>query len=453
MHTLAFPSLYRTVYLCLAPHIENISDRIISENDTTRLQIGTHLRNLVFDDRYDDSEEDLGRSEALARFQSAIPKLKRLNSMSWESSWLPENPSVFQVFQQSCPELGSVSLYISSPWFNFGDENYLRSLFSFRDKSHISLCSKRLDPNSGSSSELPKTMIDMIRASPNLESLELDLRDDSIDLLRWLPDQLCSALNTTFPNLRVLRTLGTAAPDWESFFEDPENSAYRQFLQNHPKLHTVSMGWVLEHSWQDVSAESVATLFPSLRHFEGPLFICRALASSSVAAQLESLSALDESLEGDEIVELSESAVEMPNLRSLSFGLQDDELNPDAVAKLLSLAPNLTKLAIWSAPSDLGGLVDILKGASNLEELTMHIDKMLEVVQAMGESTASALVRELAQELPNLRVVHDWSQPKLQRSWVISRTEEDEVNVAHVQLVLEGPLGAPFPILPETVEE
>ncbi|KAG9093984.1 hypothetical protein FS749_013340 [Ceratobasidium sp. UAMH 11750] len=128
MHTLAFPSLYRTVYLCLAPHIENISDRIVSENDTARLQIGTHLRNLVFDDRYDDSEEDLGRSEALARFQSAIPKLKRLNSMSWESSWLPENPSVFQVFQQSCPELRSVSLHISSPWFNFSDENYLRSL-------------------------------------------------------------------------------------------------------------------------------------------------------------------------------------------------------------------------------------------------------------------------------------------------------------------------------------
>ncbi|KAG8741043.1 hypothetical protein FRC10_003427 [Ceratobasidium sp. 414] len=296
-------------------------------------------------------------------------------------------------------------------------------------------------------------MVDMIRASPNLESLELDLRDTSTDLLKWSPDQLCSGLDTTFPNLRVLRTLGVAAPDWESFFEDPENSPYRQFLQSHPKLHTVSMGWVLEHSWQGFPAESVAALFPSLRHFEGPLFICQALASSSVAAQFESLSALDESLENDEIVDLSESAVQMPNLRSLSFGLQNDELNGEALTKLLSLAPHLTKLAVWSIPSDLGELVDILKAAPNLEELTMHIDKMLEIVQAMGETSASALVRELALELPNLRVVHDWSQPKLQRHWVVSRTDEREVNVAHVQLVLEGPLGDPFPILLETVEE
>ncbi|KAG9119017.1 hypothetical protein FRC07_006180 [Ceratobasidium sp. 392] len=324
-------------------------------------------------------------------------------------------------------------------------------MFSFKDKSSISIRSKRLDPSPDAG--LPEAMIDMVRASPNLRSLELDLSDPSMDRLRWSPDQLCSGLDTTFPNLRVLRMLGAATPDWESFFESPDDSSYRQFLKRHPKLHTVSMGWVHEHSWRDFPAESLAALFPSLRHFEGPLFICQALVSSSIATQLESLTALDESLEGNEIDELSESAFEMPSLRSLRFRLEDEELNSDAVTKLLSLAPNLKQLTVCSITSKLGELVEILKHAPNLEELTMPIDKILEIVQGMGETTASALVYELAHELPNLRVVHDGLEPELRRRWVISQTSESSVHVTYTQLVLEGPLGNPFPIRSETIEE
>ncbi|KAG8704391.1 hypothetical protein FRC09_003549 [Ceratobasidium sp. 395] len=295
-------------------------------------------------------------------------------------------------------------------------------------------------------------MIDMIRASPDLRSLELDLSDYMVDRLRWSPDQLCSSLDVTFPNLRVLRMLGATTPDWQSFFEDPEASSYHQFLQRHPKLHTVSIGWTHEHSWRDFPAESVAALFPSLRRFEGPFFICQALVSSSIAAQIESLSALDEVSEGDEMVDFSENAVDMPSLRSLSLRLEDEELDGDALTKVLSLAPSLTKLAVWSVTSEVGDFIDILKHAPNLEELTMPIDKMLDIVQAMRETSASALIYELARELPNLQLVHEWSEPELQRRWVISRLGGSGVRVAHVQLVLEGPLGSPFPIRSEFIE-
>jgi hypothetical protein len=140
MHTLAFPSVYHTVYLCLASHIENISERVVSENDTTQLQIGAHLRHLVFDDRYDVSEEDLGRSQALARFRLAIPKLGRLQYMSWQSCWLPEDSSVFEVFQQSCPVLHSVSLYISSPWFDFNNSEHTTYHNTHIPKINLLLC-------------------------------------------------------------------------------------------------------------------------------------------------------------------------------------------------------------------------------------------------------------------------------------------------------------------------
>ncbi|KAG8686411.1 hypothetical protein FRC09_014150 [Ceratobasidium sp. 395] len=407
MHALAFPGLYRTVYLCLASHIQAVSDRIISENDSTHLQIGAHLQNLVFDDRYDMNDKN-GRecSEALGRFRSAIPKLKRLISMSWDSDWLPDNPAnMFETFQLSCPELRSVSLYVSSPWFNFYSDECLKPF---------------TDPSVDLDSVLPKVMIDMIRASPDLRSLELNLRDVVFRGLAWTPDQLCSGLNVTFPNLRVLRTLGAATPDWESFFNTPEASSYHQFLRRHPELHTVSMGWVQGHSWRDFSPEFVAALFPSLRHFEGPLFICQALTSSSVATQIESLSVLDESLEGGEISEFSESAVDIPNLQSLSLRSREP-LNGDALSKLLSLTPRLRKLAVWSVTLDLSELINTLKYAPNLEELRIPIGQTLDVAQAMGTS----------------------SEPKLQKLWAISQTGGFGVHVTHAQLVLETRLETP----------
>jgi hypothetical protein len=96
-------------------------------------------------------------------------------------------------------------------------------------------------------------------------------------------------------------------------------------------------------------------------------------------------------------------------------------------------------------------LVDMLKHAPNLRKLTMHIDQMLKIVQAMGETSARALVCELARELPKLEAVHDWSQPELQRGWIISR--EPHVHASHVQLIREGPPGNASPMLPETLEE
>ncbi|KAG8723872.1 hypothetical protein FRC12_024414, partial [Ceratobasidium sp. 428] len=119
---------------------------------------------------------------------------------------------------------------------------------------------------------------------------------------------------------------------------------------------------------------------------------------------------------------------------------------------VLSLAPSLKKLAVWSVTSEVGDFVDILKHAPSLEELTMPIDKMLDIAQVMGQTSASALVHELARELPNLLLVHEWSEPQLQRRWVVSRRGESGVHVAYIQLVREGPLGNPFAIRPETIE-
>ncbi|QRV75877.1 F-box-like protein [Ceratobasidium sp. AG-Ba] len=445
IQTLAFPSLYQTVYLCLAPHIEQISLRLFAENESTRLRVGTNLRHLVFDDRYGDSDD---RSVTITRLQYAISKLERLSHLYWDCSWLPEDPYVFKVFQRSCPALRSVSLRITSERFDFNDEEYLDSLQ--RQDEHCS----SFNPGPDEYSELPKPLITMIKRSPNLRTLELDLKDVSMDHLKWSPDQLCSSLkNTTFPELCVFRALGAAEPEWQSFFEEPDESSYRTFFQRHPNLHTISMSWIREHSWPIEKAEQLAALFPSLRHFEGPAFICQALASSGLATQLESLSLLDRILEDDEIVEFAENAVEMPNLQSLSFALESEELDSESLSKVLSLSPSLKKLAVWSVTHELNELVDILKHAPNLEEFTIYIDTMLQIVKAVGKTSASELVHELALQLPNLRMVHDCSQPELQRRWEIHRTSENNVRVAHVQLVREGPPRNPYPILSETICE
>jgi hypothetical protein len=194
----------------------------------------------------------------------------------------------------------------------------------------------------------------MVCASPDLKSLELDFRDLTQDLLKWSPEQLFSNIPITFSNLCVLRALGAVEIDWESFFEDLESNAFSSFLQRHRKLHTVSIGWIYESSWHNIKGEVLAGNLPFLRHFEGPVFICRALAGSSIAGQLESLSILDERWEdGNTMSCFADVAVQMPKLRSLSFGLQTEELDGYSLRTLLSLTPALTELAVWFINSDL----------------------------------------------------------------------------------------------------
>lgn len=144
----------------------------------------------------------------------------------------------------------------------------------------------------------------MIQASPNLRSLDLTASIySSWNASPW-PDNISSSHSVkTFPDLRTYRTGGTIDPDWSSFFEAPETNEFRSFLQLHPRLHTVVIASKEQvDGYDNVDPNILAGLFPSLRHFEGPAFLCEALVQSTLAPRLETLGISGKCLSDDDLV-------------------------------------------------------------------------------------------------------------------------------------------------------
>lgn len=118
LNTLIFPTLYETLYLGLASHIEHLIQRIAAEVDyqppfASKLQISPHVRSLVFDDEkytttYD--REQLICHEVISRLEDVIPRLVHLESISWKSHWLPRNTKIFKSLRTHCPRLRSVEI-------------------------------------------------------------------------------------------------------------------------------------------------------------------------------------------------------------------------------------------------------------------------------------------------------------------------------------------------------
>ncbi|CAE6505019.1 unnamed protein product [Rhizoctonia solani] len=112
---LAFPLLYRTVYLCLATHLEQIARRICSESKDTEKQssVVAHLRGLVLDIEYmEDTEAEMIAEPDVDHLRAMIPRLTRLSSLSWNLMFVPRDLEIFQLFQTRCPNLTSVHIWI-----------------------------------------------------------------------------------------------------------------------------------------------------------------------------------------------------------------------------------------------------------------------------------------------------------------------------------------------------
>ena len=168
-----------------------------------------------------------------------------------------------------------------------------------------------------------KPIVEMIQASPNLRSLDLTLRTHSSWNATPWPDSSSSLFPVKiFRDLRIYRVDGSADPNWLSFFEAPETNSFRSFVQLHPNLHTVSItsgGSV--PGYDSVDRETLAELFPSLRHFEGPAFLCEALVRSTLAPFLETLGISRTGLTNKLLLNVARKTTHLPALRTLKLML------------------------------------------------------------------------------------------------------------------------------------
>jgi hypothetical protein len=200
-------------------------------------------------------------------------------------------------------------------------------------------------------------LISFFQASPNLQSLSLNLRDHHDIGNTWSLTPILSALgNVTFPSLHTFRALGAAAHDWYSFFDSPDSDPMRAFFIRHPGLRTIGFGSVLERAYYgDMSPDDMATLFPSLTHIETPIFLCIPIITSSLANQIQSLTIVDVRYEGTTFdLDLIAGVVkDLPKLRVLKLCIdEEDEISSEALRKVLAAAKGLQELEFMLGLND-----------------------------------------------------------------------------------------------------
>lgn len=190
----------------------------------------------------------------------------------------------------------------------------------------------------------------MIEDSPNLYSMNLVVYSlPAWDMASWFVEPTPLGPVRTFPNLRIYRAVGSICLDWSSFFERPETNGFHSFLQLHPYLHTVTLSWNIWDTWGgNIDPDGLAHLFPSLRHFEGPMFLCEALVQSKLALRLETLGMLDGWVNNDNsaLTRVADKTTCLPELRTLIFMPGQHRTDNANLAVLLAATPKLTHLSL-----------------------------------------------------------------------------------------------------------
>ncbi|KEP49198.1 hypothetical protein V565_105870, partial [Rhizoctonia solani 123E] len=186
---------------------------------------------------------------------------------------------------------------------------------------------------------------------PQLSSIILELNHHEFP---YSPSALVATLGDqcVFPSLRRFYAQGCVDPDWSEFFVNPNSHPLRQFLKRHPGIEDLAFGYAPETAYcYDIDPTEMAQLFPSLKSFEGPVFLFKPIVLSALSEQIEKLTIVDDRLL--------------------------DEVSLTKMYDLIPRLPRLRTFGIWSDAVDEGILVNILRtivnaAAGQLEEIEIH---------------------------------------------------------------------------------
>jgi hypothetical protein len=106
----AFSHLNHTLYLTRPLHLEQIADRVTSDNSTA-LSLRAHIRRLVLDHKGEllDDEEYIGEGD-LENFATLLAGASRLEHFSWDLCYSLLDPGIMQLLQTGCLNLRSVQV-------------------------------------------------------------------------------------------------------------------------------------------------------------------------------------------------------------------------------------------------------------------------------------------------------------------------------------------------------
>ncbi|KAF8606859.1 hypothetical protein BDV93DRAFT_593387 [Ceratobasidium sp. AG-I] len=445
-YRIIFPTLYSTVYLSWDAPIfaarimdEHIATHYIARTSTSEtirpfsvidgLRVVDYVQALVLDGRLQ-REQPIFHQQEFDIMRAAFPLLKGLKRIDWGLSWLPSSSQFFRDMSHHCRSIEHVSFEIpdhvslktnayNGEWIindlRYISDNDFTAVFSFSNLKYIRLKDTKLPHDPDTNGHIAPSLVAMILRSPNLEHLELELQenpdDDGFMSFGWLVEAIAPVLNHTFHHLRVFRLSGTASIDSEYFLRLEETNLIRSFLFRHPQLHTLQLPWdwdmnfLIDEPLED-SPQALKGALPSLRHFEGPTYLCIVILQLDIAQNLEHLGILDASEdEESDLLGFVTSFPQLPNLRRLEF-MSTYMLDNESFSGVLDATPNITELTVHWVDGDPDVTRQGITKLQHLRKLTFGFNVLPHLANRLYKRVSAeqetAEVFELARQCPSL---------------------------------------------------
>ncbi|KAG8794008.1 hypothetical protein FRC12_000883 [Ceratobasidium sp. 428] len=339
--SLAFPFLYRTIFLDRYWYATLLVDRINAEAKDAPLQITHCARNLVINLEAPESLFDKSEGSQLqldlGRFSLAVTKLLNIEKLTFGPTWLSADLEVLMP-TLNLPKLKCLNLKVHPLGKN---RRTISNIFSFKNLRHISVeIAESLPGKEPSESVILLTA--MIRASPELESLSLDFPSTGLERDfggRSQVEDLFSQLSeVVFPRLHALKVV--------SRFVSPTSPALRQFLRGHPGLNTLAFGPMYESISRVIGVDEIAAIAPAVQYFEGPAHQVTPLLESNISAQIKSLTIYENLFRDNEFGPVMQdfSRTHLPKLSSLRTLRIRTKISLKRLTHILEAAPELEEL-------------------------------------------------------------------------------------------------------------
>ncbi|KAF9001073.1 hypothetical protein BDZ89DRAFT_1170159 [Hymenopellis radicata] len=388
---LVFPLRYRHAVFKNNKELSQFRSRVISEaNGATlidELCVADHVRHLEFGGG-SDVEYDGDELELLAL---TLQHMKALRGLTW-SALLPENRTIFSAVGTACKNLQNFSLQIEQ-YFDGDDDHYTSTLFGFKGLTRIEI-SADLFLDSG---KLPSSMADMIRASPNLVTLDLSLSIYGVPRPKWDIDTLFQSIDIAPTTLRLRKA---ADLDLHAFTDSTKPAPFRSFLlSHHDKITSLALPAPQEDfAHGPPSLNLPPDTLPLLREFEGTIYWCSQLSKLQVASKLESLTVLsDRSLFEDGKCDMFLEALRaFSSLKVLSIFDRETILCAEDLKAIVDNAPHLESLTCALDTDETADTVGSQLSCLNLRVLAAHspITVSEEFVRTLATYCASLVTVE-----------------------------------------------------------
>jgi len=198
----------------------------------------------------------------------------------------------------------------------------------------------------------PQCLLDMIRFSPHLEVLRINLGTDANRIgIKWSIDDLVQAMDERFTNLRDVEIGKSADVDLIEFAKEKPVAPFRKFLIDHPSIERLFVPPPYQGSSPGPPLHLPHDMLPNLRFFGGTSFWCSQIAELDVAKQLTGVTVVENrEADNDDWQILLQAVCRMPSLEELDVSTKEDCVTGDWLRGLALAAPGLKTLAIgyWS---------------------------------------------------------------------------------------------------------